>query len=284
MDYKVLDDFIVNFNPNNVLDLESFEKLGSYREMLNNRYASFIERVTNNYFELSENEKNSSYYLINLIEKLRNRKELLFGIENDIIFYRYKKSLTVEPVQKGDLYSEASNIQYYYLNKAIDYLTEQRSVIITPYSTQTEFTSENKKEVVRRETVGFRIRNTNNLPRAFYLLRNAENKFISTDVTLSTFTRNFTGRHINRKIIWTESDKCLHYFIDGIYGKLGNYGLGVEEEDDGQWNKASDCFCKKDGSPYDSGNLSRTKDPSKAQKEKLNIIIAQINKQPKKKD
>ena len=129
--------------------------------------------------------------------------------------------------------------------------------------------------------MGFRTKNPTNLLTAWRLLRNKNYGFILRDKDYDTFVNNFTGKRIKKMITWIAFDKCLHYFINGIYGKLGNYGLGVEIEEDGQWNKASDCFCREDGSSYEPGNLSRTKDPTnKEQIDKLKIVIAQMNKLP----
>lgn len=281
MDDQVINDFISAFDLDNVLALESFEKLGIYREFLNKRYAKFIERVDNNYFELSGNDKNSNYFLQKVIEKLNNHKDLLFVTENDITYYFYERSIIVIPIQKGNVHSEASNLQYYYLTKAIDHFTKQLSAAEIISSTKKNL----QKEDIKREAYGFKIKNPTILLGAWRLLRNNENKFIPQDITYEVFLNNFTGKKIKKKIMWISSDRCLHYFIDGIYGNTKEtYGLGVEIEEDGQWNKASDCFCKIDNSSYDHGNLSRTKNPSnKKQIDILNIIIGQMIKQPPKK-
>lgn len=279
MDDNVINDFIVIFNPFSVIDLESFEKMESYKETLNKFYARFIERVDKNYFELSDDEKNANYYLRKVVEKLENHRDLLFVKEDNIITYFYKKSITVIPILKGNVNSEASNAQYYYLNKAIDHFNKQLSG-----TTSEPISQKNQEQQIIKEALGFRIKNETNLLGAWRLL--TKNKFIANDPrSYEIFERNFTGQKILHKIKWIKSDKCLHYFIDGIYGKPGNYGLGVDIEPNGQWEKTADCFCKKDGTSYDPGNLSRTKNPSdQTLIDKLCSVIAQINKQPKKKD
>lgn len=280
MDITVIDDFIKILSPGNVLDLCTREKMEFYTVSINKCYADFIARVDNNYFELSANVHNSNYYLRKVVAKLRNHYDLLFEVDGETIYYRYEKSVIVVPVQKGNIRSEASNLQYYYLKNAIDHFNKQLS------ETQASFISQGNldrgiisKQEIKREALGFRIKNPRNLLSAWRLLR--ENGFISNEVIYDLFENNFTGKRIKKKIIWVSIDKCLHYFINGIYGVKDKYGLGVEIEEDGQWNKASDCFCGGDGSSYDPGNLSRTKDPTnKGQIDNLNIIIARINRQP----
>ncbi len=116
MDDTVIFNFISAINPSVILDLDSEEKLGSYKELLNERYTDFIERVRNNYYELSEKDNNPIYYLRDVIEKLREHNSFLFEPRKGKVFYRSQKSLIVFPVQKGNLKSEAGNLQYYYLD------------------------------------------------------------------------------------------------------------------------------------------------------------------------
>ena len=154
----------------------------------------------------------------------------------------------------------------------------------TYQTTQENSIKDINKSFQKNEVFGFKIRNETNLNGAWLLLRNKKNKFIHVSNTYNTFKRNFTGKIVTKRIIWIGSDNSLHYFIDGIYGKSGSYGIGVEVEAGGQWKKASDCFIKKDGSYYDSENLSRKKPPKEADIHNLIPIITQMNKQPKKKD
>ena len=102
MDNKVINDFIGVFNPFNVIDIESLEKVESYKRDLNRFYAQFVERIDNNYFELSEIGTDSKYYLRKVIEKLKNHKEILFNTQEENVIYEYDKFIIVDPVQKGD--------------------------------------------------------------------------------------------------------------------------------------------------------------------------------------
>jgi hypothetical protein len=193
-------------------------------------------------------------------------------------------SIIINPVQVGNLLSEACNYQYTYLQRAIDYVKEQLAVISSPASFEKKPIIGNFSGGTPQRVYGFKIKNPKNLYSAWRLLRNDENKFITKRVTYDTFERNFIGKTITQKITWSESENCLHYFIDGIAGNLEGYGIGIEKEEGGKWIKASQVFEKEDGSSFDSEVLSHAnRKPSKNQIERLNPIIIQMNK-PSKKD
>jgi len=257
--YSSFSEFITNPIEDLIKEHENIKNLRTLLEIHSNNVRVEILANCRAYNSL---EKKKNY--LNLIHsKLRGLQKTIFTISDNI-------SKEDPSIKRNKLYKLFIQEVCRVLDDLKPFVSTMTGVLV----------KENIREEIRSEVFGFKIRNQTNLLRAWRLLKNKENEFISSKVTGETFERNFTGKKIIKKIIWKGSDKSLHYFIDGIYGKLGTYGIGVEKVEGGQWEKASDCFCKEDGSFYEPGNLSRTKDPPKKDKEKLDIIINQMNKQP----
>jgi hypothetical protein len=278
MDNRVLIDFLGHFNPPELDKITSPEGLIHYQQVLQLEYRRFIERIRKNCDLYSIKGSSPDFYLKGLKAKLKDHKDELFDVRGDNVIYRHNKTTIVIPCQKGDLLSEASNLQYTYFSKAYDFLTSL-------LSDSGEMNSQRIKspEKKQRFHYGFTVKNPNNLPRAYDLLNKKDQKLIFTNVLYSIFEKNFTGKQTKNKITWIESENCLHYFIDGIYGKPGGYGIGIEIEEGGQWEKAAQVFEKEDGFPFDSEDLSHAaRKPTESQIKALNAIILQMNKPTKK--
>jgi hypothetical protein len=265
------------------------EKYRDHLEELSRRLSELFENILGetrrNIEEIEHNNGNIELFLSDMIKKISYMEATIFYKESGKLYYidtnRGQKYLVD---RNGDIHE----IIAYQMRRTIRYVKKhfksKRPAPSLKSDTKVPTPLKNDRRELKGDVYGFRIKNQNNLLGAWRLLRNRKNKYISLGTSNDVFERNFTGKKVTKKIIWEGTDKCLHYFIDGIYGRRGNYGLGVEKEDGGQWKKASYCFIKEDGSRFDSGNLSRTKNPPTRDMEKLNTIITQMNKQPKKKN
>ena len=283
MDENVLNDFISNFPPSINLVLETTESFQEYKKLIRTAYWEFVKRISDNCNIYTLKGVIPNHYLIGLKEKITEHKEeYLFEERESIIYSRFDDAIIIKPVQKGNLLSEACSYQYIYLQKAIDHLNEQLNVSSSLFVQKKEPLRKSYNREIHSRVNGFRIINQRNLFRTWEMLKSDEHKFIS--VTSNNFERNFTGKTIRQRIIWLESENCLHYFIDGIAGNHPDQGTGIEEEE-AIWIKASQIFEKEGGLSFDSDSLSHAnRKPTVKQIENLNDIITQFNKQPKRID
>lgn len=279
---EVIETVFIDYVDKPLIDLlrENNESVSQFQKSLRDRSYRIRGEISNETISQNFNHSNFVLDLKRVIGKIeRFEKDRFHNIKN-VIHYRYDN---INIIVNKDGARVPQFVFFIY-----DYCQEIKKILndsindIGQQLKQENFNIENSKTLILKEPYGFKIKNENNLNGAWLLLRNKKNKFIDPSVTYPTFRRNFTRKRITSRIIWTGSDNSLHFFIDGIYGTNKNYGLGVEKEDGGQWEKASECFVKKNGKTYNPKNLSRTKDPTDKDKEKLTPIISNMNKLPKK--
>lgn len=268
--------------------IKSYYPIEEFEKHLQILYESIVAEARGNFQDYQRENENHSIFFDGLLEKITELRGRIFKEEPNGIYHirenvQINNTDSFEAIYATLIYKEVNKITKLFKTYADKTYSQLRFPYNIAAEQSTETISYHQNEV--NET-GFKAKNPRNLYRVWEALRNKDNNFISSEVTFNNFERAFIGFEVKTKIVWSANDKCLHYFIDGIYGKPPNYGIGVEEleKGKGQWKKASGIFIKKDGAFYNPENLSRTKDPLKVQKDKLSPIITQLNKPPKIKD
>ena len=84
------------------------------------------------------------------------------------------------------------------------------------------------------------------------------NNFIAEDTSLKHFRKAFSGRDINKKILWTGSISALSYFIKQLHNVSGK----IKNTKQKQWDITIKCFQMSDGSTLDKTKLRTQKAPS----------------------
>jgi hypothetical protein len=239
--------------------------ISKLQQKLKTYYEAIAAEARLNYTELHSKGEEAELYFDGLIEKAKGLKDLIYEDTPDGPYLKVEKIYL-----KSCGYPEADHSLMIY-----DKLEDVKKIFKKYYekSKNEELLSGNEK--------GFVTKREYNLPRVFDLLKS--DGFIAHDEEERIFVRNFTGEKITKKVRWIKSENCLHYFIDGIYGVKPNYGIGVKEEEDGQWKKTIQVFEKKNKSSFSHEQLSHaSRKPGKKYLEKLNLIIPLFNRPPKK--
>ncbi len=83
------------------------------------------------------------------------------------------------------------------------------------------------------------------------------NKFIDSKTNKLDFKRIFSGKPVEKPIIWTGTISDLHYFVKLIH----NINQSVEDLKQHQWEVACKCFINSDGSQFDRKQLKEQKKP-----------------------
>lgn len=249
---------------------------------LNNCYEKIVPENRDNLILIGDDIKWRNEFLQGLINKIENIEDSIFNTSEEPLkycglngdqSYDLKRSGTTPEKFAYHIFRIIQKLKNLFNSSKISPKIDQSSIQKQTPSSGTKVTKTNI-------STGYQIKNRYNLDPVWQLLK--KNEFIDASVNYNNFERAFTRKRITNKILWKKSDESLHFFIDGFYGSHGNYGIGVEIEDGGQWKKAAECFIKKSGISYNPRFLSRKKKPSKKDEKMLIPIIAQMNKPSKK--
>lgn len=96
-----------------------------------------------------------------------------------------------------------------------------------------------------------------------------KNNFIASDTNLNDFKKIFSGKAINRPIVWTGTVSDLYYLIKLLYST----NKSVEDLKQHQWEVTCKCFIDANGQTYDRQKFKDYKAP-KSTKQKLEQIAA----------
>jgi len=238
----------------------TFDNSLDYENLIIQHFGEFQTWCWEIYVSMNVNKDKTYLFFKDALRRYQSIKDKMFSEKENQI---YHCQVTLPISKEGNRAQQMGYIAYENINKAIDVLEDY----VQQASTNKSSIKANDATPPLKKIHGFRVKNHKCLNDAFDQLKNKG--FIDEGTSKNDFEKVFSGRILDRKIIWLKGPGLLSYFIKYINNK------GIEDEKKHIWDTSINCFQDINKNAFTIKQLRFAKKPSDTKE--IDFVIDTIN-------